>query len=192
MVIKMDKKTDLRIIKTKKALYESLLDLMKEQTFEEIKVSEICTNALVNRSTFYAHYNDKYELLVALLNDLKLNLLASLKRNENEINTKEYFMKMLELLINHIDEKRKIYSAILTNNRNGILMDILFDVADKDIKERIEDNKQDITKDIPAEIITKFYLGAIINIGIEWIRDNSKYKKEDILKYFAILIPEKI
>lgn len=188
----MDKKTDLRIIKTKKALYESLLSLMKDQTFEEIKVSEICTNALVNRSTFYAHYNDKYELLVALLNDLKLNLLTSLKSNENEINSKEYFMKMLELLINHIDEKREIYSAILTNNKNGILMDILFDVADKDIKERIEDNKQDITKDIPSEIITKFYLGAIVNIGMEWIRNNSKYKKEDILKYFNILIPDKI
>ena len=94
--------------------------------------------------------------------------------------------------INHIDEKREIYSAILTNNKNGILMDILFDVADKDIKERIEDNKQDITKDIPSEIITKFYLGAIVNIGMEWIRDNSKYKKEDILKYFNILIPDKI
>ncbi len=187
----MEKRPDLRIIKTKKALYESLLDLMKDETFEEIKVSDICNKALVNRSTFYAHYNDKYELLVELLDELKKNLLSTLKKNENEINTKEYFMEMLKLLINHIDEKRKIYSSILVNNRNGILMDILLDVADKDIKERIENDKS-VVSNIPSEVITKFYLGAIVSIGIEWIRDNSKYSKNEILEYFNILIPEKI
>ena len=57
----MEKKTDLRIIKTKKVIYEALIDLMKEKTFEEIKVSDICNKALINRSTFYAHYEDKYE-----------------------------------------------------------------------------------------------------------------------------------
>ena len=41
-------KTDLRVIKTKKALFEALLDLMKDKTFEEIKVSDICSKALVN------------------------------------------------------------------------------------------------------------------------------------------------
>ena len=57
----MEKKTDLRIIKTKKVIYEALIDLMKEKTFEEIKVSDICNKALINRSTFYAHYEDKYD-----------------------------------------------------------------------------------------------------------------------------------
>ena len=42
----MAKKVDLRIIKTKKNLYEGLLTLMKERTFEEIKVSDICNAAL--------------------------------------------------------------------------------------------------------------------------------------------------
>ena len=55
-----NEKQDLRIIKTKKVLYMALVDLMREKTFEEIKVSEICARALVNRSTFYAHYEDKY------------------------------------------------------------------------------------------------------------------------------------
>ena len=74
----MTDKTDLRIIKTNKVLFDALLQLMKEKTFEEIKVSDICNKALVNRSTFYAHFNDKYELLVAMLEETKLNLLNSL------------------------------------------------------------------------------------------------------------------
>ena len=42
-----------------------------DKTFEEIKVSDICKKALINRSTFYSHYNDKYELLVDFINVLK-------------------------------------------------------------------------------------------------------------------------
>ena len=58
------KKQDLRIMKTKKALYQSLIQLMKEKTFEEIRVSDICELALINRSTFYAHFDDKYLSLI--------------------------------------------------------------------------------------------------------------------------------
>ena len=83
------KSNDLRVIKTKNALYNTLIELMKDHAFEEIKVSDICTKALINRSTFYAHYNDKYELLITMVEDLKQALLSSLKTNENDINTKE-------------------------------------------------------------------------------------------------------
>ena len=188
----MTNKNDLRVIKTNKALFNALLDLMKEKTFEEIKISDVCSKALINRSTFYAHYNDKYELLVELIDELKSNLLATLQKNENEINTKEYFMAMLELLMNHIDEKRNIYTAILVNNRNSILMDILIDVANKDINKRIQSDKENISANIPSDIITKFYLGAIISIGMEWLTNNNKYSKGELLNYFKVLIPDKI
>ena len=70
-------KNDLRVIKTKKNLYEALITLMKEKTFEEIKVADICKKALINRSTFYTHYQDKYELLYELINNLKEELSLS-------------------------------------------------------------------------------------------------------------------
>ena len=42
-------KTDLRIVKTNKALYEALLLLMKEKTFEEIKISDKCKKRLYDK-----------------------------------------------------------------------------------------------------------------------------------------------
>ena len=74
----MNEKTDLRIIKTKKILFETLLKLMKQKNFDKIKISDICEEALINRSTFYAHYQDKYELLDDLVEDLKVSLLLTL------------------------------------------------------------------------------------------------------------------
>ena len=90
----MSKKEDLRVTKTKMNLYEALMKLMKEKTFEEIKVSDICNVALTNRSTFYDHFADKYELLDSLINDLEKDLIKKLEENNIYSNAKEYYMRV--------------------------------------------------------------------------------------------------
>ena len=154
--------------------------------------TDICEVALINRSTFYAHYEDKYELLLALIEDLKDNLLVELNKNEAESLSKEYFMELLEILIDHIDSKREIYSAILSHNKNGIFVDFLIDVANRDLAKRLKDSQEVIKSNIPADIISKFYLGGIINIGVDWIINKDKYNKEQILLYLDKLIPDKL
>ena len=81
-------KEDLRITKTRKVLFETLVLLMKEKSFEEIKVSDICKKALINRSTFYSHYSDKYELFMELIDALKDNLTESLNNNDSNVYTR--------------------------------------------------------------------------------------------------------
>ena len=184
-------KEDLRVTKTKKLLYETLISLMEEKSFEEIKVSDICKKALINRSTFYSHYSDKYELFMELINTLKLSLFNSLNTNVNNVNTREYFIELIIILLNHIDDKKNIYYSILINNRNSIITDIILDVVSKDINSRITNDKIS-TNNIPTEIVSKFYLGAVISIGIEYLESKNKYSKEDMIKYIDKLIPSNI
>lgn len=184
-------KEDLRVTKTKKLLYETLISLMEEKSFEEIKVSDICKKALINRSTFYSHYSDKYELFMELINTLKLSLFNSLNTNVNNVNTREYFIELISILLNHIDDKKNIYYFILINNRNSIITDIILDVVSKDINSRITNDKIS-TNNIPTEIVSKFYLGAVISIGIEYLESKNKYSKEDMIKYIDKLIPSNI
>lgn len=186
----MDKKVDLRVIKTKKILYETLIELMKTKTFEEIKVSDICTKALINRSTFYAHYEDKYELLLEFINSLKEEFINELSKNKNILNTREYYLEMIRLFLDHIENKKDIYNAIMINNRNSIMMDILSSVANNEVIKKME--ASNISTRVPANIIAKFYLGGVLNLGIEWLRDTNKYSKEEIIKYLEILLPKNI
>ena len=183
----MDKKEDLRIVKTRNLIYQTLLELMKEKTFEEIKVSDICSKAMINRSTFYAHYEDKYELLVDFINNLKEELIIELNKNENNLNTREYYIKLIRLFLDHIENKKNIYNSIMINNRNSIMMDILLSVVNDDLLKKIKSN--DINSKIPSDIIAKFYLGGVMNLGVEWLRDSTKYTKEEIINYLEILIP---
>jgi AcrR family transcriptional regulator len=178
---------DLRIIKTKKTLSSALLDLMKEKSFEEIKVSDICSKALINRSTFYAHYSDKYELLSSLINDLKISLIVELKKNQHISNSKEYYLEMLRLFLNHVEQKSDVYASVVLRNKNSILIDMIYTTLDEDIKNHIE---QENEGKIPSSILSKFYLGAVFNVGIEWLYNKNKYSKEEILSYLDILIPE--
>jgi len=54
---------DLRVQRTRKVLREVVILLSKEKGFEQVTVSEIAEQAMVNRATFYRHYQDKYDLV---------------------------------------------------------------------------------------------------------------------------------
>lgn len=180
-------KEDLRIYKTKQSLYNALVELLKENTFENIKVQDICSLALINRSTFYAHYKDKYELLLDFINSLKNELINAISVNE-EKDIKQYYLKMIELLLHHIDEKRSIYQAMLLNNQNSILMSIILEVANQEVSKDIKKSKGNI----PTDVISTFYLGAFVSLGVEWLRNNNKYTIDEILSYMDKLLPDNI
>ena len=187
----MEVKKDLRIVKTQNALYNSLIKLIKDKPFEEIKVADICNDALVNRSTFYAHYSDKYDLFIDFINNLKDTMLKDLEQNEQIVNTKKYYMEMISLILDHIESKKDIYSSILISNKSGIIFDIIGDVAVKDINKRMEISNIH-QGNVPTDIMVIFYLGAVTSVGIEWLRGKDKYNKEDILNYLDELIPNLI
>ncbi len=71
----MDRRTeDLRVLRTHTLLLRALSDLLQEKPFDEIRVKDLCQRAMVHRSTFYAHFEDKRHLLTfgmqAFLDDL--------------------------------------------------------------------------------------------------------------------------
>ena len=181
-------KVDLRIIKTKRNLYEALLNLMEKSSFEDIKVSDICEEALINRSTFYSHFEDKYSLLLSLFNDFKEALILELTTEQEFSNSKEYFMNLIRLLLNHMSERKKFYISIMNNNKNSIAMDMINDIINNDITKYIENDNSDI----PSSFVSRFYSGAILSVLMEWISNPKKYSDEDIVSYLDVLIPDKI
>ncbi|GIO36509.1 MULTISPECIES: TetR/AcrR family transcriptional regulator [Paenibacillus] len=48
---------------TRMVLQDSLIELMREKPINKITIKELCERADINRTTFYAHYSDQYDLL---------------------------------------------------------------------------------------------------------------------------------
>ena len=57
-----EKKTDLRVIKTKKAIYDALVKLLHKKSIDRITVAELAQEAMINKGTFYLHYTDIFDL----------------------------------------------------------------------------------------------------------------------------------
>ncbi|WP_165423041.1 TetR/AcrR family transcriptional regulator [Ktedonosporobacter rubrisoli] len=67
---KFDGATDLRVRRTRKLLQQALIEGAIEKGFAALTVRDITERAMVNRSTFYHHYLDKYDLLEQHLNEI--------------------------------------------------------------------------------------------------------------------------
>jgi len=51
---------------TQMVIKDSLIDLMKGKSISQITIKELCEKADINRSTFYTHYADQYQLLKSI------------------------------------------------------------------------------------------------------------------------------
>lgn len=52
----MSKTTDIRIVKTKRIIHASIIELLKAKALSDISITELCQTAMINRKTFYMHY----------------------------------------------------------------------------------------------------------------------------------------
>lgn len=65
----MTEPADRRVRRTRRALHQALIGLMLERGYARITVQDILDRADVGRSTFYAHFRNKDDLLVGSSTD---------------------------------------------------------------------------------------------------------------------------
>lgn len=72
-----ERSQDLRVRRTRQLLQQAFIELMAEKSFQAITVQDITSRAMVNRSTFYDHFVDKYALHEHALTELFRGTLAA-------------------------------------------------------------------------------------------------------------------
>lgn len=77
---------DKRIRKTKKTLKTTLIQMLKEETFDQVSITELCKNADIGRITFYSHYSDKFALVDDIFADMQEIGYADYRRRQQEYN----------------------------------------------------------------------------------------------------------
>lgn len=58
---------DIRITKSREAIVKAMETLLEQKPFRKITVNDLCRTAVVGRTTFYAHFEDKYKLISYIL-----------------------------------------------------------------------------------------------------------------------------
>lgn len=154
------KKQDLRIRRTRTALKSALLFLLSRRQFNKISVNDLCEEAVVSRTAFYAHFEDKYALLKFALEGIEKDI-GDFEREhtdrENIISMNEYVQKNANLLKNLMDES------------NTEVMNILIGMLVKDVSRKI------CVADNPSSYdhaLVNFCAGGFANLLLWQLRNN--------------------
>lgn len=110
----MNTVNNLRFQETDRRIKDTMLSLMQQKDFHKITVSDICKESGVNRSTFYAHFTDVYDLMKKMQQDTFRDIQDTFKDTHAE-NYAEYFSESsLTRVLTHIKKNRLFYRACLS------------------------------------------------------------------------------
>lgn len=167
------KATDIRITKTQRALSIAMLSLLEKNSFQKITVNDICQEALVSRSTFYAHFVDKYMLLQFCMQELGARMRVSTAGLPHE----ERIRASLQAIADHSGIFHNIFLAdpnkelvdMLRGHFTGLLSDML---RETDTEGRLQGNR--------ADLVATYCAGGMSAMVSWWIEGDFKVAIDEV------------
>lgn len=158
--------------KRKKASMERIekvfIDLLQTRELEEIRVSDICKRAELNRTTFYANYTDIYGLADALRDKLEREVFDLYQEEVIQgFNSNDYLK-----LFQHIKDNQIFYRTYFKLGYDNNYKIITYDttLASKHFQNRF------------IEYHMEFFRAGITQIIKLWLKNDCKESPEDMFE----------
>lgn len=174
----MEKKTDLRIIKSKNSIKKAFLELMSEKGYANITITDISQRAMINRKTFYLHFETKEALYNSISNELlcilypTLNNLQNLKGNEQ----RKYLIDMLL----HFKEHKDIFNILLKDKTNPNFLNNLKKKLKYDLFSINQIKKRTKDTNFTPELLSEAFFSLFI-VLIQWWLNESELPVNDVI-----------
>lgn len=180
-------KHDRRILKTKKAIYEALVELMQKKNLNSITVTELAAAANINRKTFYTYYSTVNDVLDEVINELissLKDLMYAMSEDYNMLSPQTLFA-FLNTIMSDVD----IVRALFTSDNGNMLFNKLQKALQETLLKELIDN--DIKMNIPPEqypLISSFVAGGLIYVYYEWITNPNGTSLDEMARTLTTLI----
>ncbi len=184
-----EKREDRRIGRTRKLMHEALMALIVEKGYESVTVQDILDRADVGRSTFYAHYRDKDELLLSGFDQLRTlfeqqqQSLLAMKHGGKD----PAFNFILELF-RHTSQHHKLYKAIVGKQSGEMILKYLhrylYNMLMVPHAALMKNRK---APPVPVEITTHWLVSSLLSLMTWWLDNNMPYSVEKMDEIFRQL-----
>ena len=179
--IPMRTKEDARVIKTKSKLFQSFKSLLAEKPYEEITVNELCNRAEIRRATFYKHFTDKYDFLIAMVGTYIRSFDKSMKNSEYKNYPVEYHIEYQRKLVAYLTDNEDIVKLIFTSNMYPHLLTAIVQQSYIVVKERLERSVSNGEQLIaPVDIVATVLAGGIGSVIVKWFEENKPCSVDDL------------
>ena len=184
----MDKKMDLRVVKTFEKLRIALGDMLTEMTFDDISVFDLCVRAGIRRATFYKHFNDKYDFLTYIVayvqNSLTKNVLSDV-----DISTPvEYLSCYVKQVIAYFNLKDEILANIFNSQTYTSVYNVITASTYNALVETLNTAvKNGVSLPTDIEFAAGFINGGLAYLIVDFMRYRKITEDELIAKCSEIL-----
>lgn len=183
-----EEQSDLRVRRTHKLLWEALMSELSLRSFEEITVKDICERAMVHRTTFYKHYEDKYALLEQGMRQMYNDLLA--EKMHQPLNTfsidhpPPYFIRLFE----HAAQHQQFYRLMLCGDGGGRFQNLIKRYIVEVISTNVHSShsaNQPVS--VPFAIHAHFIAGAALSLMAWWLENDMPFSPHQMAQYLLSL-----
>lgn len=176
-------KQDRRSRRTRQSLHDALMGLMLEKRYDLITVQDIIDRADVGRSTFYAHYRDKEDLLVSGLE----HMIDTVSQPFEEGNLEN--PQMILPLFQHVQEEHPRFKALV----RGRCIDLLFEKGQIYLGQKIEAQLRSHLPvgqepSVPLPVVAHYVSSNLTALLKWWIDNNMPYSPERMSEIFQQLV----
>ena len=175
---------DRRSRRTRRMLGEALVALMLEKRYDTITVQEIIDRANVGRSTFYAHYLDKEDLLQSQVAELVVNLGRHMDQNTE----RNSIVPSLELL-RHLRESRALYRALVRGRAIETVLKTMQSHLGQYVEARLARRlPPGLEPLVPLPVVAQHVAGALLTLFQWWVDREMPESPEQLDEYFLQLV----
>ena len=182
-----EEQADLRVRRTHKLLWEALMAELSERAFEEVTVKGICERAMVHRTTFYKHYEDKHALLEQGMRHMYDALLAEEHVPPSAFSVDDpppYFIRLFE----HVAQHQQFYKLMLCGEGIGrfqkLVKDYIAEVAEAKVRELTLANQH---LAVPPAMHVQFFAGAVLSLLAWWLENDMPLSPHQMAQYLLSL-----
>ena len=180
----MSAKEDLRVQRTRKLLSDTLLDMMENKSIEQISVMDLCNCAMINRGTFYKHFEDKYSLLSFALEELKRDLHSDFsKRKPTDAAPQEALRSFFATSIQFFLNNHNRVANIVRHNMCGKVITAIEESISISLTNQLNEFANSYTIKVPIPILTQFLTGGLVNTMLWCINNDKTYTYQEYMTY---------
>lgn len=174
----MEKKTDLRVIKSKAAIRNSFLTLMKEKGYANISITDIAKKAMINRKTFYIHYETKEALYNSIVDEV-IEILSPTLKSLQGLKGSDQRQYVIHILAK-FKEHKEVFNILINDNTNTTFLNKLKDKLKEDLISIGHINKKTNGTNFTPQLLSEAFFSLFI-VFIQWWIDESEIPENDMV-----------
>ena len=167
---------------TKRALEESLKNLLLQKPLDKITISDIAADCGISRMTFYYHFKDIYDLVEwACMEDAR----RALEGKKTYDTWQQGFLQIFEAVQANRPFIMNVYRSVSREHVESCLYKLTYDLLMGVVEERAQDLS---VRECDREFIAHFYKYAFVGIMLDWIKGDMRADPKEIVDRLGVML----